>query len=91
MTTTPTTDGDETDEDETNDDPSHEGRYIPMKDGMTEGCGATLKDACGVDPKTYFPLLDYDFCLIQSCWTCTGCGQYCINVIIIRSSGCDID
>jgi len=51
MTTTPTTDGDETDEDETNDDPSHERRYIPMKDGTTEGRSATLKDACGDGPE----------------------------------------
>ena len=78
MTTTPTTDGDETDEDETNDDPSHEGRYIPMKDGMTEGCGATLKDACGNGledlPFTILTLIS-DVRMFQSCWTCTGLGQ----------------
>ena len=75
MTTTPMTDGDELD-----DDHSYDGRY----DG---GCCATLRDACGdgrEDLLSAIYTLIPDVRMLQSCWTCTGFGQYCNTVIIFE-------
>ncbi|WVZ93081.1 hypothetical protein U9M48_039092 [Paspalum notatum var. saurae] len=56
-------------------------------DGTPEGCRATLKDACGYGcedlPSAIYTLVP-DVRMFQSCWTCTGFGQYCINVIIFE-------
>ena len=75
MTTTPTTDGDELD-----DDLTYDGRN-------DEGCCATLKYACedGCEDllSAIYTLISV-VRMLQSRWTCTGFGQYCLNVIIIE-------
>ena len=71
--TTPTMDGDELD-----DDLTYDGRN-------DEGCCATHKYACG-DGREDLPSAIYTLIsgvrTLQSRWTCTGFGHYCINVRI---------